>query len=445
MVKKTDNTKKVLVLSHDTTGRSMAGPGIRYAAVAREFTKHFDVTLAILNGSSEDCENIKETYGISVEPYDEYDFHGLIDENDYIFAQQISPKLLRYSRAQKKRIIIDLYAPVPVEFLLFRYFSSTGFSSLEKKEYGSLIDTYREYVSAADYFVCSNNRQRDLWAGFFLANNILEDRQDIFTDIDRLIGLSPMGIDSDVPKQSQSVLRGIIDGIEQDDFILLWTGGIWDWFDALNVVKAVEHQHKKDPRIKLVFLGIRHPNKKIPNMKEAKRTISYVKEQGLEKKCVFFIDEWLPYEERVNYLLEADAAIYAHKPSLETRYSHRTRVLDHIYASLPTIATPGDFLGDEVIAPKKLGIIADNTVEGLAGAIEKLSNDQGLYEQIKKNINACRKEFFWENTLQPLTQYIKEHDPTSPIAPKNSFVASRNEGPLFHLHRAIRKVRRHVL
>lgn len=422
----------------------MAGPGIRYAAIARQLSRHFDTTLGLLNGTPAQQQELADAYGISVETFDETRYEDLLGRADYIFGQWLSDDMLGYARSRHKRVIFDLYSPVPIEFLLFRYFSSTGFSKLERQEVESTIERYKRYAAAGDYFVCSNERQRDMWTGFFLAAGALGAHPEAYTDIESLIGLAPIGIPDTPPEHTRSVLRSAVDGIDGDDFVLLWTGGLWEWFDPLTVVKAVEKAHRYNPKVKLVFMGHTHPNKNVPEMSEAKKTFDYAKRYGLEGTCVFFVEEWIPYEKRINYLLEGDAAIYAHKQSLETRYSHRSRVLDHIYTGLPTIATPGDFFGDQAIPEKNLGIVAENTVDGISNAIRKLAEDTDVRTRIQNGIESARPEFRWEKTAGSLIKFIQANEPRSPIGVSAVPDTDTRAEPRYYARRIIRKLKRYV-
>lgn len=439
-----NRSKKVVVISHDVAGKTMAGPGIRYVAVAQELAKHFDVTLGLFNGTKQQQRELAQNNDFQVATFTKKKYEQLLEEHDYIFAQQLSRPMFDFARRKQKRIILDLYAPMPIEALAFHYFSVSGLDAGARNEYRNLISTYRYYLSVADYFVCSNERQRDMWFGFMAAQGLLAQRNESFTEPQRLIGLAPMGIESESPEHKNRVLRDNVEGIEEDDFILLWTGGLWDWFDPLTVVKAVEAARQNNSKIKLVFLGTRHPNAKMPEMQTAQETIRYVKRHGLEDNSILFIDEWLPFEERVNYLLEADAAIYAHKKSLETRFSHRSRVLDHIYAELPTIATPGDYLSDELVGKQEFGLLAAREVDGLAEAIQQLATDDNLCERIKSNIAAHREEFFWENTLEDLVAFIGQSSPQSPLEAVETPDSTTSSGLVFNARRVIRKIKHHV-
>ncbi len=54
------------------------------------------------------------------------------------------------------------------------------------------------------------------------------------------------------------------------------------------------------------------------------------------------------YEQRADWLLEADCVLSAHADHLETRFAFRTRLLDAIWAGLPIVCTGGDDLAEQV-------------------------------------------------------------------------------------------------
>src|SRR5947209_5562164 len=62
---------------------------------------------------------------------------------------------------------------------------------------------------------------------------------------------------------------------------------------------------------------------------------------------VHFVNEWVAYEARGAWLLDADLAVSAHKPSLESELAFRTRLLDCLWAALPAACTSGDVPASE--------------------------------------------------------------------------------------------------
>ena len=210
------------------------------------------------------------------------------------------------------------------------------------------------------------------------------------------------------PIHRKSVLRSVVKNIHEDDFILFWAGGIWDWFDPLTAIKAVHALHATHPHIKLVFYGTIHPNKVVGEMSMTRKAIDLSKELGAHGKSVFFLEGWTPYNERSNYLLEADVAVSLHQDNLETRLSFRTRILDHFWARLPSIVTKGDWFA-ELIQREDLGIVVDyNDVAGFSEAVLKLQ-DKKRREAIQHHIDPIREGFKWSTLVAgDLRKYIEE-------------------------------------
>ena len=110
---------------------------------------------------------------------------------------------------------------------------------------------------------------------------------------------------------------------------------------------------------------------------------------------------------RVNYLLEADAAVSAHYDLIETRFSFRTRILDYLWAGLPILTTGGDQLA-EMIDARKAGIaIGYEDVDGWVTAIEKLANDSQFKNACATNSSELAKEFYWSKSAEPLKKFCR--------------------------------------
>jgi len=143
--------------------------------------------------------------------------------------------------------------------------------------------------------------------------------------------------------------------------------------------------------------------------------------------CIFF-EEWIPYDERSNYLTEADIGIITHPNHIETRFSHRTRIADYIWANLPIIITQGGTLSD-LVDKDKLGItVTYNNTESLTYAILKLLEDKQFYNQCKENIKRISWQFRWDRVLEPLNEFCRNPRlaPDKPYLEKWRFRIKRN-------------------
>ena len=143
-------------------------------------------------------------------------------------------------------------------------------------------------------------------------------------------------------------------GIGNDDKVLLWGGGLYNWFDPRDAIRAVaelaETPHRRAP----VLPG--HQASAPRRARDGGRVESraLAGELGVLDRHVFFNESWVEYDERQNYLLEADAGVSTHFSHVETTFSFRTRILDYLWAELPMVVTEGDHFA-ELVEREKLG------------------------------------------------------------------------------------------
>ena len=193
-------------------------------------------------------------------------------------------------------------------------------------------------------------------------------------------------------------------GIQKDDPILLWGGGVYVWFDPLTLIEAVNKVKNSIPNIRLVFMGGKHPNPDVPVNKIVQKAIDLANSYGLLNKNVYFNDQWVDYNQRHNYLFNATIGVSTHYKSLETQFSFRTRILDYLWAGLPIITTEGDYFADVVREEKCGEVVKQRDAEDLAKAIIKLLDKTNL-ESARKNSLRLREEFRWNKVLKPVLEY----------------------------------------
>jgi glycosyltransferase involved in cell wall biosynthesis len=159
--------------------------------------------------------------------------------------------------------------------------------------------------------------------------------------------------------------------------------------------------------VKLFFLGVQHPNPRVPAMVMTNRAVELAESLGVRDTHVFFNFGWTPYAERVGFLLEADLGVSAHFDSVETRFAFRTRLLDYFWARLPTVATGGDVLGD-LVEDKGLGqTVREGDVDGWVDAIEVLLANG----EANANFDEIRRQFAWPAVVEPLSAMLDRELP----------------------------------
>src|SRR5208337_3850977 len=98
-----------------------------------------------------------------------------------------------------------------------------------------------EQLLRGDFFLCANERQRDLWMGMLLALgrvNHLTCQDD--PALHKLLAVVPFGLPERPPRPApHPVLKGVHPAIGAGDKVVLWGGGIWPWLEPNLAIDAM--------------------------------------------------------------------------------------------------------------------------------------------------------------------------------------------------------------
>ncbi|MCP4699646.1 MAG: glycosyltransferase family 4 protein [Gammaproteobacteria bacterium] len=383
-------SRAILLLCPDVISESMAGPAIRYWEFAKSLAPFHSVTLAAPN---EIPGSFASPSGVRLLRHEHENIARLCAAHDIIIFQGdilVTYPILRHT---EKILIADMYDPLPLEGLEQHKGIAPGDAL---PHYSGQVRIINEAFKLADYFLCASDRQRDLWLGTLLALGRINPFN--YADAGKRLVSVPFGLPNAPPRRSGSGFRQSVDGA---GFVLLWGGGIWEWFDPLSVIRAVHCLADEYPDLRLVFLGTRHPNPVIPVMPMLHRAESLARESGLYGKQVIFRPGWARYNNLQNHLLDADVGVSAHFDTLETRFSFRTRILHYLWAGKPVITTGGDVLA-EAIADHSAGIVVDYADErSWVKAIRKL-RDRDFYNACIEGVGTLAGNYRWTNVTRPL-------------------------------------------
>lgn len=271
----------------------------------------------------------------------------------------------------------------------------------------------------ADFITSANDRQKDYYVGAMIALGLIDPaKYDADPGLHHLMAPVPHGVRPDpLFEPDAPVLKGVYAGIKESDKLIIWNGGVLQWYDPVTLLRAVKKLEGHRDDVKLVFVGGAYPG--LGSMGLGVRFLQAVQEAkdlDLYNRSVFFDVSWVPYEKMKAYMLEADLAVCTYFDNLETHFSFRTRFVDVFWAELPLVCTHGDVLAD-VVRDKELGIVVPQSdVEALAAAIEKLLDDRDYYNRVKANIRANNASMQWNVAFEPLIEFCR--NPQSSALPK---------------------------
>ena len=395
---------KLLVLSRAAVGPRMASPGIRAYQLAGALGRALpdaEVTLAVPGDRGEvpaPAANVRiQAWSSNAEAA------FIAAAHDVTITRNFPPQFARL--LGKTRLALDGFTPLYIEWM-------------ELSERDILPQWRRTWMAGnrwylnlqltlADFVFCAHERQRDMWIGMMMALGLVPpDVYERDPSLRRVIDVVPYGVPS-LPLDARGpVLRGVVPGIEPADKILLWNGGITEWNDVETLLRAMDRLRSKRPEIKLVFMGVSHPDLAFgPTSGVSRRAFELARELGLEDRNVFFRPGWVPYERIDDYLAEADASVCLGYENVESRFAFRTRYVDLFRARVPLLCTRGDVLADRVAADP-LGItVPERDVDAVEAGIVRILDDESFRARCKENLASIAAELSWDVAVRPLVQF----------------------------------------
>jgi glycosyltransferase involved in cell wall biosynthesis len=392
---------KILVFSQDVIGTSMAGPGIRYWEFATALSKNHKVTLASPNVSDVASDKFRTI------SYEHTRIPELLTGYDVVITQNISPAMGFIARRRNIKIILDAYDPLLLEALEIHRHDPAKQQRAKNRRYWTEMNLSLLF---ADAIICASEKQRDLWVGALMAlNRIQPESYHRDNTMRQLVDVVPFGLRQQNPKSHAGVGFRKQYGIKPTDTVLVWAGGIYDWYDTPTLIKAMGIISRQRSDIKLMFLGLKHPNAGVPQSAQTAHTKQLADDAKLTDKTVFFNFGWIPYEDWPSYLLETDIGMSNHFDHLETRFSFRTRVIDsYLWGLRPIITTKGDAMADLVLMHDIGRTVDYGDAEQLAAAIIELADDPKAYGAIQKRMEQLREEYRWEKVMKPVASMIDQ-------------------------------------
>jgi O-antigen biosynthesis protein len=384
----------VLVVSWDRIGTQMAGSAIRALELARALSRDgVPVVLAAPDGSE-----IDDT-GPTLHAFRPGDsLSGAIRRADVV----VVPGRIELLAAVTRPLVVDLYDPFVLSNLDFfgEDFAHSGGRAL------LALRWLEHHLANGDFFLCASAVQRSFWLGMLAAAGRL-NRANYAGDpeLTRLLAIVPFGIPDRPPEPGPRRVRGVLPGIGEDDRVVLWAGGMWNWVDPLTLIRAVALLRETRPDVKALLLGARHPNPEIGEMEVARAARALADELGLTDRGVSFLD-WVPYEERHLYVLESDVGVSLHRRGVESEFAFRTRVLDYIWCERPMVLSAGDDLAGRVERERLGHAVPPGDVAAVATAIAALLDDPDV-EGRRERLRTARESLLWSRVTAPLVEFCR--------------------------------------
>jgi glycosyltransferase involved in cell wall biosynthesis len=333
-------------------------------------------------------------------------------------------------------LVVDLYDPFPLEMLVL---GERDPPEVRARSQRDAMLCLNEQLRQGDFFLCASEKQRDFWLGALgTLNRINPATYAADPGLRSLIAVVPFGIPAAPPRKLGPGPREVLPGIGKRDLVLLWGGGVYNWFDPLTLIRGVAEAIEDLPRLRLVFMGTGHPNPDVPEMWMLLEAQKLSEELGLTGKHVFFNPDWVDYDQRANWFLDADIGVSMHFDHVETRFSFRTRILDYFWAGLPVIATAGDTLADRIEGNRLGRTVPPEDARAVAEAIGALALPAER-RAMAKRVREHAADYTWERAAEPLIRFCASPRKAPDLARGLQPLAIRDHSALATAGRLLRR------
>ena len=187
--------------------------------------------------------------------------------------------------------------------------------------------------------------------------------------------------------------------------VFLWGGGIWSWMDPRPLLRAFRILQDRGSPAALFFIAGRNHSTNADENRPMEEARAFADSIGVSGRSVFFNGRRATPSDLPAYLVHCRAGILYNAPTLESRQSWRTRLLDLLWAGKPALVSGRDPLSDHM---KMAGsaMEAGDSPERIADSVEgMLAGDTTAMES---NARALGRSMTWSKVLEPLVDSMSE-------------------------------------
>lgn len=374
----------ILILVPGVLGERLSGPEIRAVRLGQALAVENRVTLMAPRPASGEHE------GLPVVPFSRRRLLREARRHDVLMASTVPPFALALKRRLRIAAVSDQYDPVEVEL------GTLGSAGTRARV--TARAARRLQLRCADLVLCAGRRQREL----------------LEAEIDTLDGDArpplctvPFGIDDDAPAPGGTPLRDRFPQIEAGDRVVLWWGSLWRWLDAETAIRAVASLADSRADVKLVFTAGRAPNGDAERHSVLGEARALAAELGVLDRTVLFLDEWVPFDRRGDYIADADIGLTLHRDAEEASLAARARYMDYLWAGLPCVLGRGDETAERFEGAGFATLVDAGSPKATAAAILALLEPQARSAAAAAG-RGLAAELRWGKLAQPLVAAIRE-------------------------------------
>ena len=360
---------RVLVLTDDLVGPSMAGSALRAWELARVLLgAGHEVVLTAAAGSSH-----PEGHGPPV-----------VVKPPWRWADAIlAPPWCLPTRAflGNHLLVIDGVTPLLAELSAS---PSTPEIARRRRTAGARLPLV---VSRADAILVAGDEQARWWSAHLAGRS----------------GVPLVHVPFGIPDSDPATETDSIEGVPAGWSVVLWWGGVWPWLDLDTLLAA--RARLGSTKVSVVVPTADRPGGRAHMTTHDLETAGA--RHGLRRPAIVPLERWVPYAERHRVLNRTAVLAVLHRPGLETTLSFRTRALDGVWAAVPILLSEGGAVSDIASSEGWGAVVPPGNAKLAAAALDLLLADRSQ-ERCRAALTRARGDWRWSVVAEPLVEILPE-------------------------------------
>jgi len=254
-------------------------------------------------------------------------------------------------------------------------------------------------ICNADIFSAVAEPQR--WA--LIGELGLVGRLNRFTDNYEFCHVIPNGLEGPITKPATMLLRG--KKVEEDDFVILWSGGFNTWCDYELLVAALDDVMSRFAHVKFVATG---------GQIHGHDDVSYPRFQRLVSQSRyrerFILEGWIPSHLLPHYYWESDVGINVDRDCYEVKLGSKNRILDWMSAGLPPVCSRVCELSFSLEKTGAGFIYEPGSKAALVEClIQPIQLPKDEFSSLRERVRSVALQLFgFDNIMQPLRAWVSD-------------------------------------
>lgn len=361
--------------SLEATG--ITGIGLRIAELAETLAADFPVRVMV--DDTHDCVRVDGAELVSTS-----DWPAVLVESDIVFFFDL-PDIRRLAEAERHGVLIVSENAPPVEHL--EYPSVLGAPD-PAGAHRDLVAAFVRQLRVSHHFLCRSRVERTtLIASLCVAGRLTPADVQRSRTLAHLVSTVPIGF-------SAASAYAAADVAPQPLADVLWTGGLWSYFDPLLLVEAVARVRAAGTPLTAAFLYAPATG---DSAEQVRRVADRVDALGLAD-AVLLCDKPIRHEERDAVIKGARALVCVARPGIENDTCVRLRARDSRLYGVPTVVDPYGPTATELTGDGLARVLTSATPDRLAGVLAGLRGAGAA---------GPREEYCYDRTVGDLRAWLR--------------------------------------